>query len=394
MPRPDQVPLWAINAAFASPGDSWDTDPTKVTPPAGKQAEGWEPTGMPPAEFLNWWQEKMSRWIEHLAPLPLDNLFPIDTTGAALDGLIMRVAFDPAVLSGKGIHVAHWTTGVMFGDGETWETSTALGGAPSVNDVASDGVGLFVLVGGDAAGVLIFSSVDGDVWTARTPARITAGELFRAVVWDPSNSLWIAAGDDGHVETSPDAITWTDRTPGFAATERAFGLAVDPANGIAVAVLENGDVWRSANGGVTWVENVGVLGGGSDVAWSPGAARFVAVGGVVPRVLSEVFLSSDGTTWVAATTPPAMPTALLLSVAADEGYGLISVGEITGSPLTHFSSYSSDGGDTWTAGRHRPKEVETLGRVSFADGRFYLSPGNTAAAAAASRTIWKTLRTG
>ncbi len=85
MPKPTSVPEWATNASFVSPGDPWDGDPTKVVPPAGKIAEGWEPTEEPPAEFFNWLSNLVGQWLAFLNPL-LD-----DTDPAAVD-LVYEVA--------------------------------------------------------------------------------------------------------------------------------------------------------------------------------------------------------------------------------------------------------------------------------------------------------------
>ncbi len=55
MPQPQGSAEWAENAVYASPGDPWDGNPTKVQPPAGKTAEGYEPTEEVAAQFVNDW---------------------------------------------------------------------------------------------------------------------------------------------------------------------------------------------------------------------------------------------------------------------------------------------------------------------------------------------------
>jgi len=73
-------------------------------------------------------------------------------------------------------------------------------------------MGLFVAVGSTFGDGRVMTSPDGITWTQRTsalPAEIGA------VCWSPELSLFVAvagSGSGNRVMTSPDGITWTART--------------------------------------------------------------------------------------------------------------------------------------------------------------------------------------
>lgn len=111
--------------------------------------------------------------------------------------------------------------------------------------------------GGATAGVA-FSSPDGITWTERT----VACKALRRVVWCPRAGLFFAAGVGGARATSPDGITWTDRTDTGAEwlAEDVIDVATDGEGTILVLGTDgSGDidvysVWCSTDGGLTWVD--------------------------------------------------------------------------------------------------------------------------------------------
>jgi len=60
MARPADYPDWATGAAALV-----------VEQTAGKKAIGWIPEERPPAEFLNWWMERVRDWFAHLQTAPI-----------------------------------------------------------------------------------------------------------------------------------------------------------------------------------------------------------------------------------------------------------------------------------------------------------------------------------
>ena len=125
---------------------------------------------------------------------------------------LQGVAYAPSIGTyGRWVAVGD-TTGVhpiiihSDDNGVTW---VAAGTIPatnfSLNAVCWTG-SLFCTVGGsNGTQAIIFTSPDGDVWTARTG---TAGAHDMAtVIW--TGTLFVAAGVAGASQTSPDGITWT-----------------------------------------------------------------------------------------------------------------------------------------------------------------------------------------
>src|SRR5206468_2657588 len=72
---------------------------------------------------------------------------------------------------------------------------------------------LFVAVGNSGA---LQTSPDGKTWTSRTSG--TTNTIF-AVAWSPSQSIFVLGDTAGLVRSSPDGITWTSRTTPFGGSE-------------------------------------------------------------------------------------------------------------------------------------------------------------------------------
>jgi hypothetical protein len=69
MPKPTVTPEWASNATFSAVGSAWHGSPTRLTPPAGLQEEGWEPSARPLAGHWNWILGYLSEWASWLGEL-------------------------------------------------------------------------------------------------------------------------------------------------------------------------------------------------------------------------------------------------------------------------------------------------------------------------------------
>lgn len=106
------------------------------------------------------------------------------------------------------------------------------------------GNGLFVAVGNGGA---IQTSPDGVTWTARTAGGGYTGN-FRSIVWVEDLGLFVAGGDAGGPQTSPDGVTWTqqsfDSMGGAATVVYGDGLIV-AASSSQVEVSADGINWTN-----------------------------------------------------------------------------------------------------------------------------------------------------
>jgi hypothetical protein len=164
---------------------------------------------------------------------------------------------------------------------------------------------LFVVVGTNAGA--------GQIRTARNPfgtytTRATGGTPTALYGVTTAFNLYIAVGADGvngaAIETSPNATSWTARTP--------------------TGMLTNGDLLR-------------------DITYDPIKPQLVAVG---DRSGSNgnILVSSNGTSWVVASTVPAMNT--IYAIATDGSGVMIAVGQNTSSDAAVLRS--TNGGSDWT----------------------------------------------
>jgi len=68
MAKPSSVPSWATNTNFAASNQPWASTPTKVQPPSGVQAEGYNPEDPLVAQHENWWKNLAGAWVSFLDP--------------------------------------------------------------------------------------------------------------------------------------------------------------------------------------------------------------------------------------------------------------------------------------------------------------------------------------
>lgn len=276
MEKPDKFPEWA-------------SDGTEIVEPTeGRKDTGWETSQRPPAQYFNWYMNKVFEWTKYLAgpfrgleDLALASFRPaiqaaftedirgiaadqethlrrvvavgtnggiistegddtsefvVRTPGSAYAGDFNAVAYDPvldgyaAVGTGEEIQTSP--------DTETWTERNT--GSDDLRDVASDGDGTFVAVGLNAT---IYSSTALATWTARTSAIATHDIL--AVTFGAG--LFVAAGEAGSIQTSPDGITWTARTSGTSDNLSFLRFA----GGRFVVNKSNG--YLESTDGITWV---------------------------------------------------------------------------------------------------------------------------------------------
>ena len=211
------------------------------------------------------------------------------------------------------------------------------------------GNGIFVAVADTNA---LVTSPDGITWTQRSAS---ASGIWGSVVY--GNGLFVAvgySGGTGTVMTSPDGITWTSRT--VAANNQ--WKSVTYGNGLFVAIASSGTGNRvmTSPDGITWTSQVSA----ADNGWASvtyGNGTFVAVGGLGQRAMT----SPDGITWTARSI--GFDDQIYYSVAYGNGLFVV-VGGIGGIGYVQ----TSPDGITWTD--RTPAAHNDWRSVIYAGGQF------------------------
>ncbi|MEY4331301.1 MAG: hypothetical protein RLZZ196_39 [Bacteroidota bacterium] len=179
----------------------------------------------------------------------------------------------------------------------------------ALNPTTTYGNGLYVMT---SAGTRIYTSTDGVSWTVvenNLPIKqfYKAGPTLQAdYITDIryNNGIWVAITRFGLLFTSPDLVTWTERTLGTF-LGRAQGNLAQVTYGNSTWVVVGSDVGsanahyaaRSTDNGVTWTK--------VDLGFSTTNANAVSFGnGLFVAVSNNGLLSTstDGQTWTARTS--------------------------------------------------------------------------------------------
>jgi len=234
-------------------------------------------------------------------------------------------------------------------DGINWSEHPINIGGGDYKDIAH-GNGVWVVVGQRAGNLVILSSPDLITWTDRTPTTPLSsipGPLFN-VSW--LDNQFVAVGGTtatAIIATSPDGITWSGKNP-FAAVSLK-GVASNGSR--LVAAGNNGIVLYSDDGGTAWNALPSITADNlEEVIYGNGL--FVAVGSN-----GRVMTSTDGLRWITQTSGVTDP--------------LFSV-EAISSPGAHFVASGSNGriiestdGFTWTT-RSTPT-AQILHGITYGD---------------------------
>jgi hypothetical protein len=236
--------------------------------------------------------------------------------------------------------------------GLTWTVSSA--GPVGLGSVASNSAGTVL------AAVEGMSVGDGEIWTSPSSGAAWTGSTpshngWGSVASDATGTHLVAVAAFGDVWTSTDSgATWTDRTPaGSAHGQNWVSVASDASGAHLVAVAgggfdvagpgSSGDIWTSADAGMTWTDQT-PSGPAHDLSWasvaSDGAGtHLIAVG-------AGIWTSRDaGVTWTEQSAPPSMSA--WVSVASDStGTHLVAANGGVGATGDIWTSV--DSGVTWT----------------------------------------------
>jgi hypothetical protein len=178
-------------------------------------------------------------------------------------------------------------------DGINWTSRTGAGTGAGWKDIVwAASISTFVAIQANASSQVL-TSTNGTTWTARNVSG--ASKSFNAIAWSPSLVLFVAVGGNT-LQTSPDGITWTNRTAYNA--EDWNTISWSPTLSLFVA---GSDAARSklisSPDGINWTwryegPSNGYIEFGASV-WSPALAIFIFAGYPGTRG----FTSTNGTTW-------------------------------------------------------------------------------------------------
>lgn len=157
----------------------------------------------------------------------------------------------------------------------------------------ADGLLLQYYAGGSHATGVLSSDTYDYVWTTQTSSE---NNSWRGIAWSPTLTLFAAVASDGthRVMTSPDGVTWTNRSPPLTAW---FGVCWSPTLALFCAVGSSaaGAGVATSTDGITWAARTTPTGGNyRAVCYAPELALLVAVGDG-----GLVMSSPDGVTWTA-----------------------------------------------------------------------------------------------
>jgi len=250
-----------------------------------------------------------STWIER-APSGLAHIqqwtsVASDSSGenlvAVVNGYHDIPGDDPAAFSGDV-----WTS---TDSGATWIDQTV--SSPSHGEewksVASDSSGTnLVAVSVNA----IWTSTDAGVsWTKTATAAGMERAGWQSVASNTTGTNLVAVGYGAGIWASSDGgVTWTDRTPLDPKWQAAYGdqmegwssVASDATGSKLVAAVNTGDIWTSADGGVTWSDTGPASSWQvwTSVASNSTGTNLVAIAALVNGDNSDVWTSTNGgLTW-------------------------------------------------------------------------------------------------
>jgi hypothetical protein len=369
---------WATDANHPAGGNPWSGQPNKVIPSLGRWQQGWPPQLKLPSEHLNYLINLFGDWIDRVHSLQLHNwLKSTDNITALTWGQGAAGVEGGAVVGGNGwfsaidhdgftiltrdmrLPLAPNLLGPLYWEDEVNDPASVGGwvaGAPGVLvDMAIDpsasafgAGGPRMAVSASAAAQVIYSPTR-NAWSITTP--ITGGVLWGVVAHGLGlTNDWVIGGNGGEIETSPDAVAWTVRASGLAASpilcmehnKEAGGTSRYVAmTATEVTTSPDGITWTAAAHGLTsppvalaytgpglghqrWVA---ILQNGTDIAWS----------------------DDQGATWTqgvgALTLWSTSGTLLKVSVASDGEGSLVATAKDTGSEEMAWAS--KDNGMSW-----------------------------------------------
>ncbi len=253
-------------------------------------------------------------------------------------------------------------------DGRTWTSQTVGAAANNLEAIAANGS---IAVVSELNGANVYTSTDGASWTARA----LAGGYPRALHWFAGANLFVAGQTAGALATSPDGgvTAWVARTTpaGFAAkTWKRFASKSSGGNLCVGIVSGSHDKCVTSPDGITWTERT--LAEAIDakgICYSTGQQRFYIVG-----ASGKVQHSADGITWTAANV--SSPVTFDAQDVAAHGHLVVVTHKVSNG---RFRTYYTVDGATWKRGAELDGAAFATARLVYAAERNqFIFAGNTA----------------
>jgi|Laugrefa1bdmlbdn_1035148.scaffolds.fasta_scaffold23924_1 hypothetical protein len=218
----------------------------------------------------------------------------------------------------------------------SWTSRTSSFGTTQIRAVASNALTLYVAVGNSGK---LASSPDGITWTQRT-SQFSTDDIYDIAY---GNGVWVAVGSAGKISTSTDGEIWTARTSGTAT--RLVSIAYG--NGVWVAGGESGVLRTATDPTSTWTSRTSTITNSVFTYYAPSQAIWLAGSDV--GTTGALASSTDAVTWTARTAPFTMAGATPLNSPGFASTNSIIVLTQTTNYLTPSCDVgSSTNGTTWT----------------------------------------------
>jgi hypothetical protein len=234
------------------------------------------------------------------APLPNPNSAGLKAVttwtnrSSATDNTWTSIAWSPQLAIFTAVASNGVTNACMSStDGITWTSRTTNANAHE-SVCWSPELAIFCAVASTGTNNRVMTSTNGTSWTTQSTASVTAC-TWKSVCWSSELRLFVAVADSGtnRVMTSPNGVTWTQRTP---AADNAWGsVCWSPELVLFVAVSSDGtDRVMTSSDGINWTAQISSH-ISRCVCWSSELGLFVAPGFSTSG--DKVAISSNGITW-------------------------------------------------------------------------------------------------
>lgn len=226
---------------------------------------------------------------------------------------------------------------------------------------ASNGAGSMVLGANPTSGTSskIRQSADGGAtWTARNTVA-SSTETVACLGWFAGGSVFIAGLDSPattNIETSPDGITWTQRTGADSLQRLAIGLS--PTLAVILNQASTNHIETSPDG-ITWTQRtLPATASWKAVTWNARSSKFMAI------AVNQLATSPDGATWTSTGTPPFSTSARALVC-----FGRVWVAFGSDGGFSYLLKYSVDDGATWSVAKSVPTPSLVAGGLAVGDNQ-------------------------
>lgn len=253
---------------------------------------------------------------------------------------------------------------IVSGNGVNWRAGTTILSRYNI----AYGNGKFVAVGEGSN--LAYISTDGINWTTSTLPSGSTSMAYYGIAY--GNGLFVVGGyiNNGTstrvVITSPDGITWTQRTTPVAGSSSGEWYRFLYGNGIFVAVanvVSTASIMTSSDG-ITWTARTHASASPLSVCYGNG--RWIAT---ISGSTSTALTSTDnGVTWSTISLPSSCRWG---SVAYGNGI-FVAVGAANASPYTPYAAYSTNGTTWYSTSIHNGGPIEWT-NIIYVNGYFIVA---------------------